>query len=77
MRQWILMDLIGPFRTVTVVKGPMRSYNIIRANIGNTFYKMKQPEKAVEAWRRALELDPMNENARRGLRMFQQDPSHN
>ncbi len=38
---------------------------------------MKQPEKAVEAWRRALELDPMNENARRGLRMFQQDPANN
>ena len=37
----------------------------------------KRPEKAVESWRRALELDPMNENARRGLRMFQQEPSQN
>ena len=46
-------------------------------NLGNCLYKMKQPEKAVEAWRRALELDPMNENARRGLRMFQQDPANN
>jgi len=30
-------------------------------------------DKAVEAWTRALDLDPMNENARRGLRMFQQE----
>jgi tetratricopeptide (TPR) repeat protein len=51
--------------------------SVAYTNLGNTFYKMKRPEKAVEAWRRALELDPMNENARRGLRMFQQDPSHN
>ena len=51
--------------------------SIAYTNLGNTFYKMKQPDKAVESWRRALELDPMNENARRGLRMFQQEPSHN
>jgi Tfp pilus assembly protein PilF len=47
------------------------------ANLGNSFYKMKLADKAVEAWRRALELDPMNENARRSLRMFQQDPASN
>ncbi|HEV8699993.1 MAG TPA: tetratricopeptide repeat protein [Candidatus Polarisedimenticolia bacterium] len=47
------------------------------ANLGNSLYKMKQPAKAVEAWRRALELDPMNEPARRSLRMFQQDTANN
>jgi hypothetical protein len=38
---------------------------------------MKQSEKAVEAWRRAVELDPMNESARRGLTMFQQEAGAN
>ena len=51
--------------------------SVAYTNLGNSFYKMKQAEKAVEAWRRALELDPMNENARRSLRMFQQDPGNN
>ncbi len=51
--------------------------SVAYANLGNSFYKMKQADKAVEAWRRALELDPMNENARRSLRMFQQDPGSN
>jgi len=51
--------------------------SVAYTNLGNTFYKMQQAEKAVESWRRALELDPMNENARRGLRMFQQDPANN
>ncbi|MFQ5843395.1 MAG: tetratricopeptide repeat protein [Planctomycetota bacterium] len=47
--------------------------SVAYTNLGNTFYKLQQPDKAIGAWRRALELDPMNENARRGLRMFQQD----
>ena len=46
-------------------------------NLGNTFHAMRQSEKAVEAWSRAVELDPMNETARRGLRMFQQDAGSN
>lgn len=43
------------------------------ANLGNTYYALSQHQKAVETWRHALDLDPMNETARRGLRMFQQD----
>ena len=42
-------------------------------NIGNTCYKMEKHEQAVNAWKRALELDPLNENARRSLRMYQQE----
>jgi len=51
--------------------------SIAYANLGNTFYAMKQADKAVEAWTRAVDLDPMNESARRGLRMFEQDASAN
>jgi tetratricopeptide (TPR) repeat protein len=46
-------------------------------NLGNTYYAMHQSEKAIAAWTRAVELDPMNESARRGLRMFQQDGTVN
>lgn len=47
--------------------------SVAYANLGNTYYAMKNPEKAVEAWKHAVDLDPMNESARRGLRMFEQD----
>ena len=47
--------------------------SIAYTNLGNSYYKLQQPDQALGAWKRALELDPMNENARRGLRMFQQD----
>ena len=47
--------------------------SIAYTNLGNSYYKLQQPDQALRAWKRALELDPMNENARRGLRMFQQD----
>ncbi|MCZ6695047.1 MAG: tetratricopeptide repeat protein, partial [Acidobacteria bacterium] len=47
--------------------------SIAYTNLGNSFYKLQQPDRALQAWKRALEFDPMNENARRGLRMFQQD----
>ena len=42
-------------------------------NLGNTYYKLNRHEQAVLAWKRALELDPLNENARRCLRMYQQE----
>jgi Tfp pilus assembly protein PilF len=48
--------------------------SIAYTNLGNTFYKMKQNEKAVAAWKKALEIDPLSEGARRGLAMFQQEP---
>jgi Tfp pilus assembly protein PilF len=51
--------------------------SVAYANLGNTYYAMKQSDKAVEAWNRAVHLDPMNESARRGLRMFEQDASAN
>jgi tetratricopeptide (TPR) repeat protein len=51
--------------------------SIAYANLGNTFYAMKQADRAVEAWTRAVDLDPMNESARRGLRMYEQDASAN
>ncbi len=51
--------------------------SIAYANLGNTFYAMKQADKAVEAWTRAVDLDPMNESARRGLRMYEQDAAAN
>ena len=49
--------------------------SIAYTNLGNTFYAMQQAEQAVEAWKRAVDLDPMNESARRGLRMFQEEAS--
>jgi tetratricopeptide (TPR) repeat protein len=51
--------------------------SVAYTNLGNTYYAMKQADKAVEAWQRAVELDPMNESARRGLRMFQQETTAN
>lgn len=51
--------------------------SVAYTNLGNTFHAMRQSDKAVDAWSRALELDPMNESARRGLRMFQQDAGSN
>ena len=51
--------------------------SVAYTNLGNTYYAMRQSEKAVVAWQRAVDLDPMNEGARRGLRMFQQDAEAN
>ncbi|MCI0408690.1 MAG: tetratricopeptide repeat protein, partial [Acidobacteria bacterium] len=44
-------------------------------NLGNTYYKLNRHEQALGAWKRAVELDPLNENARRYLRMYQQENS--
>lgn len=39
-------------------------------NLGNAWQKLDQTEKAVGAWRRALEVDPSNERAQRYLDRF-------
>lgn len=44
-------------------------------NLGNTYYKLNRHAQAISAWKRAVELDPLNENARRCLRMYQQENS--
>ena len=49
--------------------------SIAYTNLGNSLYKMKQNDKAVTAWAKAIEIDPLNEAARRGLAMFQQEPA--
>lgn len=46
--------------------------SIAYTNLGNTYYAMNDPDKAIGAWRRALDLDPTNEGAKRGLRMFEE-----
>ncbi|MEE9217825.1 MAG: tetratricopeptide repeat protein [Acidobacteriota bacterium] len=46
---------------------------IAYTNLGNTYYQMKQNDKAVAAWGKALEIDPLNETAKRGLSMFHQE----
>jgi tetratricopeptide (TPR) repeat protein len=47
--------------------------SVAYTNLGNTLYAMQRHDQAVSAWRRAVDLDPLNENAQRALRMFQQD----
>ena len=39
-------------------------------NLGNAYYKLDRIEEAIEAWKRAIEIDPGNEKARRNLKRF-------
>ena len=39
-------------------------------NLGNAYYKLDRIDEAVAAWKRALEIDPGNEKARRSLKRF-------
>jgi tetratricopeptide (TPR) repeat protein len=39
-------------------------------NLGNAWQKLDKTEKAVESWKRALEVDPSNERAQRYLDRF-------
>ena len=43
--------------------------------LGNAYYRLEQNSRAVGAWKRALEIDPVNEDAARALRAFDQDSS--
>ena len=45
--------------------------SIAYTNLGNALYRQDRRSEAVEAWKRALETDPLNENAARSLRMFE------
>jgi tetratricopeptide (TPR) repeat protein len=42
-------------------------------NLGNACYQMRRYADAVQAWKKAMECDPMNEAARRALALFQQN----
>ena len=46
-------------------------------NLGNSFYMLKRHDRALVAWKRAVEIDPLNENALRSLRMFDQQEGGN
>jgi tetratricopeptide (TPR) repeat protein len=39
-------------------------------NLGNAYYKLEKIEDAIDAWKKALALDPANEKARRNLKRF-------
>jgi tetratricopeptide (TPR) repeat protein len=39
-------------------------------NLGNALYKLDRLEDAIEAWQKAVEIDPANEKARRNLKRF-------
>ena len=39
-------------------------------NLGNAFQKLDETEKAVDAWNRAVEVDPGNDRARQYLERF-------
>ncbi len=43
-------------------------------NLGNACYKMGKYSDAVDAWKKAIDCNPLNESAASALRMFQQDP---
>jgi len=43
-------------------------------NLGNACYKMGKYSDAVDAWKKAVDWNPLNESAAGALRMFQQDP---
>jgi Flp pilus assembly protein TadD len=40
-------------------------------NLGNALYRMERHADAVDAWKRAVACDPLNENAARALRMYE------
>ena len=45
--------------------------SVALTNLGNALYRLDRKAEAVEAWRSAVEKDPLNENASRALRMFE------
>jgi len=45
--------------------------SVAYTNLGNALYRMNRHTQAVDAWKRALEADPLNEGAARALRMFE------
>ena len=42
-------------------------------NLGNACYKLGKYSEAVDAWKKAVEKNPINESAIKSLKMFQQD----
>jgi Tfp pilus assembly protein PilF len=46
--------------------------SVAYANLGNACYGLARYGDAVDAWKKALEQDPLNEQARHALQMFQQ-----
>lgn len=49
--------------------------SVAYTNLGNACYGLARYGDAVDAWKKALEQDPLNEQARRALQMFQQGES--
>jgi len=42
-------------------------------NLGNACYKLGKYADAVDAWKKAVDQNPLNESAAKALRMFQQE----
>ena len=66
MESRLLEQALAAYRKSIALDASPAAYT----NLGNAYQKLGETEKAVDAWRRALSVDPSNERASRYLERF-------